>query len=42
VRIANPNAGVQWAQSNDYWMNFGFSAARDRVWIERSTPMEPM
>jgi hypothetical protein len=28
LRTANPNAGVDWAQSNDFWMDLGFSGGR--------------
>jgi hypothetical protein len=27
-RTANPIAGIDWAQSNDFWIDLGFSAAR--------------
>lgn len=28
LRTANPIAGISWAQSNDFWMDAGFSAGR--------------
>ena len=28
LHTANPIAGIDWAQSNDFWMDIGFSAAR--------------
>lgn len=28
LRSANPIAGISWAQSNDFWMDVGFSAGR--------------
>ena len=28
LRSANPIAGISWAQSNDFWMDIGFSAGR--------------
>lgn len=28
LRTANPMSGISWAQSNDFWMDIGFSAGR--------------